>query len=113
MGIESDAFLLLPDEAYGTGLRQKLMRQRVPFLAVGLVGDPARLEHEPAKLNFFFASDAEDRDAGFYVKIDVQAQLVQFHEKDTGYRRGVLSEQLTRARSAKIQSVCPPLNLLS
>jgi hypothetical protein len=66
------------------------MRDRVPFLAVSLTGEPARLEHEPAKMKFFFESDTEDRDADFYVNIDVQAESVQFHEKDTDYRRGVV-----------------------
>jgi hypothetical protein len=90
LGGESDAFLQLLDEVYGTGLGRKKMRERVPFLAVSLAGDPARLEHEPAKMKFFFESDVEERDAEFYVNIDVQAQSVQFHEKDTDYRRGVV-----------------------
>jgi hypothetical protein len=90
VGGESDAFLRLLDEVYGTGLSRKIMRERVPFLAVSLAGDPARLEHEPTKMKFFFESDAEERDAEFYVNIDVQVQSVQFHEKDTDYRRGVV-----------------------
>ena len=90
VGSESDAFLRLLDEVYGTGLGHRRMRERVPFLAVSLAGDPARLEHEPARMKFFFESDAEERDAEFYINIDVQAQTVQFHEKDTDYRRGVV-----------------------
>jgi hypothetical protein len=90
VGIESDAFLRLLDEAYGTGLGHQRMRERVPFLAVSLAGDPTRLDSEPAKMKFFFESEAEERDAEFYVNIDVQAQSVQFHEKDTDYRRGVV-----------------------
>jgi hypothetical protein len=66
------------------------MRDRVPFLAASLAGDPARLEHERAKMKFFFESDTAERDADFYVNIDVQARSVQFHEKDTDYRLGVV-----------------------
>ena len=54
VGIESDAFLRLLDEVYGTGLGRPKMRERVPFLAVSLAGDPSRLEDEPAKMKFFF-----------------------------------------------------------
>jgi hypothetical protein len=84
VGAESDAFVRLLDEVYGTGLGHKKMRDRVPFLAVSLAGDPTRLEHEPAKMRFFFESDAEERDADFYVNIDVPAQCVQCHEKVSG-----------------------------
>ena len=64
------------------------MRKRVPFVAVSLAGDLPRLEHEPVKMKFFFESDAEERDAGFYLNIDLQGQSVQFHEKDTDPTRG-------------------------
>ena len=30
------------------------------------------------------------RDAEFYVNVDVEARSVEFHEKDTDYRRGVV-----------------------
>jgi hypothetical protein len=90
VGAESDTFVRLLDEVYRTGLGHKKMRDRVPFLSVSLAGDPARLEHEPAKMKFFFESDTEERDADFYLNIDVHAQSVQFHEKDTDYRRGVV-----------------------
>ena len=90
VGSESDAFLQLIDEVYGTGFGHRKMRERVPFLAVRLAGNPARLEHEPARMKFFFESDAEERYAEFYINIDVEAQTVQFHEKDTDYRRGII-----------------------
>ncbi len=90
IGSESDAFVQLLDEVYGTRFGHRMMRERVPFLAVSLAGNPALLEHEPTKMKFFFESDAEDRDAEFYINIDVEAQTVQFHEKDTDYRRGII-----------------------
>jgi len=42
-GAESDAFVQILDAAYGTQLYEAGMRPRVPFLAVSLAGDPARL----------------------------------------------------------------------
>ena len=89
-GIESDAFLRLIDEVYGTAVGHARMRERVPFLVVSLAGDPSRLEGEPAKMKFFFESETEDRDAEFYVNIDVKTRSVQFHEKDADYRRGIV-----------------------
>jgi hypothetical protein len=89
-GSESDIFLRLLDQVYGTKLSPGKMRERVPFLAVGLACDPSRLENEPAKMKFFFESDTEEREASFFVNIDVQAQLVEFREKDADYRLGVV-----------------------
>jgi hypothetical protein len=34
--------------------------------------------------------NVKERDAEFYVNVDVQARSVQFHEKDMKYRRGVV-----------------------
>jgi hypothetical protein len=66
------------------------MRDRVPFLAGSLAGNPVRLKYEPAKMKLFFESDVEERDAKIYLNIDIQTRSVQFHEKDTDYRRGVV-----------------------
>lgn len=90
LGAESTAFVRLLDEAYGTSLNHNGMRERAPFLAVGLSGDPARLECEPVKMKLFFESDDEALYAEFYLNIDVCARSVQFHEKDPDYRRGVV-----------------------
>jgi hypothetical protein len=59
VGTDSDAFVRLLDGVYRTGLGRKKMRDRLPFLAVSLAGDPARLEHELTKLKFYFESDTE------------------------------------------------------
>ena len=42
------------------------------------------------KMKLFYESDVEGRDADFYLNIDVDARRVEFHEKDTDYRRGVI-----------------------
>jgi hypothetical protein len=90
VGSESDGFLRLLDELYGTGLSPEKMRPRIPFLAVSLEGNPVDLERMPIRMKLFFESDLEERAAEFYVNVDVQARSVQFHEKDTDYRRGVV-----------------------
>ena len=60
IGTESDNFLRLLDELYGSGLSPEKMRLRTPFLAVSLAGNPVHLEHTPMKMKFFFESDEEE-----------------------------------------------------
>ncbi len=90
IGAESDRFLELLDQLYGKNISARKMRDRVPFLAVSLSGNPICLEQSPVKMKLFFESEVEERDADFYLNIDNQARLVEFHEKDTDYRRGVV-----------------------
>ena len=90
VGAESNALVRLLDEAYGTSLSHNGMRERVPFLVVGLSGNPAHLGCEPVRMKFFYESDDEDLYAEFYLNVDVCARSVQFREKDSDYRRGVV-----------------------
>ena len=80
----------LLDELYGTSLSPKRMRDRTSFLAVSLLGNPTPLERKIVKMKLFFESEAEEQYAEFYLIVDMQAQVVEFHEKDTGYRRAVV-----------------------
>jgi len=95
LGEESDAFLRAIDEVYGTNLNPLKMQEKVSYIAVSLEGDPSQLEHASVKLKLFFESDTEDRDADFYLNIDVKDSSVQFREKDTDYRRGVVLSLLS------------------
>lgn len=89
-GTQSDLFLRLLDELYCTALSPPKMRERTPFLAVSLEGNPSDLHHTPVKLKLFFESDDEERDADFFINIDIPGGLVEFREKDMDYRRGVV-----------------------
>ena len=80
---------------YGTNLNPLKMREQVSYIAVSLEGDPSQLEHASVKLKLFFESDTEDRDADFYLNIDPKDSSVQFREKDTDYRRGVVLSLLS------------------
>ena len=46
-------------------------------------------------LKLFFESETEDRGADFYLNIDVKDSSVQFREKDTDYRRGIVLSLLS------------------
>jgi hypothetical protein len=95
LGAESDAFLRAFDEVYGTNLNPLKMQDEVSYIAVSLEGDPAQVEHTSVKLKLFFESATEDRDADFYLNIDVKDSSVQFREKDTDYRRGIVLSLLS------------------
>ena len=90
LGSESDAFLRTLDEVYGTNLNPQRMQEEVSYIAVSLEGDPTQVESSAVKLKLFFESEVEDREADFYLNIDATASSVQFREKDTDYRRGVV-----------------------
>ena len=90
LGDVSDGFVQALDELYGTDIGTLKMCDRVPFIAVSLAGYPPLLNEESVKLKLFFESDAEEKDAEFFLNIDLRSRSVQFHEKDTDYRRGVV-----------------------
>jgi len=90
LGAESDAFLRVVDEVYGTEVRPEKMQEQVSFIAVSLEGDPLHVEDYPVKLKLFFESDSEERDADFYLNIDPRDSSIEFREKDTDYRRGIV-----------------------
>jgi hypothetical protein len=90
LGAESDAFLQALDEAFQTSLGHQRMADRISFIAVGLDGDPHLTEHLAVNMKLFSKSDSEERDAEFYLNIDPRNSYVQFHEKDTDYRRGIV-----------------------
>jgi len=90
LGEESDAFLQALDEVYLTNLGHQRMRDQVSYVAVSLTGLPPHVGHEFARMKLFFEIDDEERRAEFYLDVDPQNSAVQFREKDTGYRWGVV-----------------------
>ena len=90
LGEESDAFLQGVDKAYQTNLGHQKMRDRISFTAVALDGDPLLMGDLPINMKLFSQTDNEEQDAEFYLNIDTRNSSVQFHEKDTDYRRGVV-----------------------
>lgn len=87
---ESDAFVRVLDEKYGSKFLPGGMKPRVSFRAVSLAGDPARLQDGRLEMKLFFNSDDETRYAEFYLNIDADEGVVQFHEKDGHYRKAIV-----------------------
>jgi hypothetical protein len=90
VGEESDAFLQALDEVYETNVGRQRMRDQVSYVAVSLAGVPFQIENESVKMKLFVESDAEEPVIEFYLNIDPQNSSVQFREKSTDYRRGVV-----------------------
>jgi hypothetical protein len=90
IGEESDAFLQVVDEAWQTNLGRQKMRDRIPFIAVGLDSDPRSMEDLPISMKLFSQTDSEEDDAEFFLNVDARNLSVQFREKDPEYRRGVV-----------------------
>ena len=66
------------------------MQDRVAYIAVSLEGDPVHAEHTSVILKLFFESETEERDADFFLNIDPTRSSVEFREKDTEFRRGIV-----------------------
>lgn len=90
VGSESDAFIQVLNELYGTTLRVSCMRSMTRFTAVSLKGNPERVATEPLKIKVFFESDDKDLCAEFYLNCDTHERCVQFREKDHDYRRAII-----------------------
>jgi len=90
VGPESDAFLGVLDELYGTKLNPTKMGTETHFTAISLGGDPGNLMRGPVKIKLFYESDKEDDYAELYTNIELAAHRLEIHEKDEGYRLPVI-----------------------
>src|SRR5262245_15856985 len=70
IGPESDAFVAVLDELYGTKLAPKSMRAEAVFTALSLEGNPGDLKQGPAKIKCFFESGKADDYAELFTNLD-------------------------------------------
>jgi hypothetical protein len=89
-GSESDAFVAVLDELYGTKVSPKAMGDETRFTAISLGGDPRELAKGPVKIKLFFESDDEGAYAELFTNIDLTARRLEFREKDEGYRSAIV-----------------------
>jgi hypothetical protein len=85
-GTNSDAYVQVLDELYGTKLNPKGMAPSTKFTGLSLEGDPSKLEEQEVKIKLFFESDKHEEYAEVYTNIHVAARKLEFAEKDPGYR---------------------------
>jgi hypothetical protein len=91
VGPTSDALLQALAALYGAEARAGKMREETAFTGISMAGEPASLDKGPVKLKLFFEREAEDRYAELYLNIDAAKKELWLNEKDTDYRRAILS----------------------
>jgi len=89
-GADSDAFVQVLDELYGTKLIPKAMGNETRFTGISLEGDPSDLAKGPVKIKLFFESGGQDDYAELFTNIDLAARRLEVREKDESYRSQVI-----------------------
>jgi hypothetical protein len=90
-GTPSNNFVALLSRQYKLRTTALTMVPKVDASVVGLEGDPANVLSGMTKMKFFFYdSGPERRYAEVFVNVDVKLRIVEFHEKDSGYRQPLL-----------------------
>jgi hypothetical protein len=89
-GPDSDNFIQVLDELYGTKVTPKTMGKETPFTAISLEGDPRDLHKGPVMIKLFFESDQPDAYVELYTNIQLAHRRLEVHEKDPDYRLAVI-----------------------
>jgi hypothetical protein len=91
IGAPSNNFVALLSRQYKLPFTPPTMVPKVDASVVGLEGDPANVLGGMTKMKFFFYdSGPESRYAEVFVNVDAKLRVVEFHEKDSGYRKPLL-----------------------
>ena len=98
LGADSNRFVALLSRRYGISGAASTMISSVDASAVGLGDDSAHILDGKKNMKFFFFdAGPEDRYAEVYINVDFNTRVLEFHEKDPGYRKALLLA-LTRGR---------------
>ena len=90
-GAESKNFVSLLSLRCGyNSISERSMLASVPFQVVCLEGNPQPQPTRDVRTKLFFHAESEHRYAEVFLNLDGQAGVVQFHEKDNGYRLPLL-----------------------
>jgi hypothetical protein len=89
-GADSDAFVQVLDQLYGTKISPKTMAREARFTGISLEGDPRDLAKGSVKIKLFFDSGKEGDYAELFTNIQLPAHRLEVHEKDEGYRSAVV-----------------------
>lgn len=89
-GPESDAFVQVLDELYGTKLSPKAMAKETKFTGLALEGNPGDLSKGPVKIKTFFENGNDKDYAEFFTDVNLAAHRLEVHEKDEDYRPAVI-----------------------
>ena len=91
VGSESDAFLAFIANQYGIAHASAKMAPSIPIEIVGIDTDPTNIRTTPIRSKAFFQSEHEEHYAEVFLKPNLPNMFFGFHEKDPGYRHGLLA----------------------
>jgi hypothetical protein len=94
-GPESDAFLALVAQSYGTSDRPTSMAPQTRFNCLSLGGDPRKLDRRPVHMKLIYGAGDKRDYAELLLDVDVPNRRVVLREKDEAYREAVV-RALTR-----------------
>ncbi|MEY2466994.1 MAG: hypothetical protein QOD03_1515 [Verrucomicrobiota bacterium] len=89
-GSESDGFLRVLNDLYGTKMSSLNMADETKFTGISLEGDPKELEKGPVKIKLFYELGGEKDYAELYTNIELGKRRLEVHEKDTEYRLAIV-----------------------
>lgn len=89
-GPDSDAFVQVLDQLYGTRVNPKAMARETRFTGISLEGAPRDLGKGNVKIKLFFESEREDDYGELFTNIQLGAHRLEVHVKDEGYRSAVV-----------------------
>ena len=90
IGSDSDVFTKLLASLYQLPCATSRMPSRIEVEAVGLANDPRLVKSNPTKMKLFFNSNSESNYAEVFLNLDLNSKILEFHEKDPGYRAPLL-----------------------
>jgi hypothetical protein len=90
IGADSDAFLKLLADRYQLELAAANMRLHIEVAVVGLANDPRLVQSNPTKMKVFFNANTDRNYAEVFLNLDLNAKVLEFHEKDPEYRAPLL-----------------------
>ncbi|HWX36841.1 MAG TPA: hypothetical protein VNZ53_56700 [Steroidobacteraceae bacterium] len=91
IGTPSNNFVALLSRQYKLPTTPLTMVPKVDASVVGLEGDPANVLSGMTKMKFFFYdSGPESRYAEVFINVDAKRRILEFHEKDSEYRKPLL-----------------------
>ena len=92
LGAESNSFLAALRSLYGLPPSPLPMKNEVDFTAAGLGDDPRGASTQPVRLKLFYEPPGkESENVEVYLNIDAARSVVEFNEKDEGYREPLLA----------------------
>jgi len=87
-GKESDRFIKALSELYGITPASRFTREGRIFTIFSLNENRVLLEKTPARFKVFF--NDPQLYAEFYINIDLKNNILEFNEKDTGFRQNII-----------------------